>query len=203
MRDIIRLVVVLTLVCIVAAIALAKVYDFTKEPIAQQRRLARLRAVEAVLPEHDNQPDQDTVELHLDDEATKLVYLGLSQGQVNGFAFEIKNNEGYGGEIVAMLGVNPDGTIYGVEVVRHGETPGLGAKITTPEFISQFRGKSLSNTKFMLQKDGGDLDQVTGATISPRAIVKAIQEGLDFFNHYQQKILKNYQLEDIDHKDGG
>jgi electron transport complex protein RnfG len=203
MRDIIRLVVVLTLVCIVAAIALAKVYDFTKEPIAQQRRLARLRAVEAVLPEHDNQPDQDTVDLRLDDEAMQLVYLGLSQGQVRGFAFEVKNNEGYGGEIAAMLGVDPNGSIYGVEVVRHGETPGLGAKITTPEFISQFRGKSLSNTHFMLKKDGGDLDQVTGATISPRAIVKAIQEGLDFFEKYQQEILKHYKPQDIDHKDGG
>ncbi len=58
MRDIIRLIVVLTLVCVVAAVALAKVYEVTKEPIAEQRRLAKLKAVKAVLPEHENHPDQ-------------------------------------------------------------------------------------------------------------------------------------------------
>lgn len=191
MRDIIRLVVVLTLVCVVAAIALAKVYDFTKEPIATQRRLAKLRAVEAVLPEHENQPDQNTIEVDLGDGDIRTVYLGLSKESINGLAFEVTNSEGYGGEIVAMLGLDPNGTIFGVEIVRLAETPGLGAKIANPEFRSQFKGKSLTNTNFMLKKDGGDLDQVTGATISPRAIVKGIKEGLEFFEKHRGDILKN------------
>jgi len=191
MRDIIRLVVVLTLVCVVAAIALARVYDFTKEPIAMQRRLAKLRAVEAVLPEHENQPDQNTVDVGLGDGDTRTVYLGLSEERVNGLAFEVTNSEGYGGEIVAMLGLDPNGTIFGVEIVRLAETPGLGAKIANPEFRSQFKGKSLTNTNFMLKKDGGDLDQITGATISPRAIVKGIKEGLEFFEKHRGDILKN------------
>jgi len=196
MRDIVRLVVVLTLVCIVAAVALAKVYDFTKGPIAEQRRLARLKAVEAVLPEHENHPDQDIIEVDLRSGEKKMVYLGYSENKLNGLAFEIRNKEGYGGEIVAMLGMDPDGAIYGVEIVRHGETPGLGAKITNPEFRAQFKGKSLANTNFMLKKDGGDLDQVTGATISPRAIVKGIKEGLEFFKGHQNEILKGYMHKD-------
>ena len=89
-----------------------------------------------------------------------------------------------------MLGVLPDGAINGVEIVKHSETPGLGAKIVNPEFRLQFKGKSIENTRFMLKKDGGDIDQVTGATISPRAIVKAIKEGLAFFDVHSAEILK-------------
>jgi electron transport complex protein RnfG len=89
-----------------------------------------------------------------------------------------------------MLGLDPNGMIYGVEIVRHGETPGLGAKIATPQFRDQFKGRSLSNTEFKLKKDGGDLDQVTGATISPRAIVKAVREGMEFFREHRDEILE-------------
>lgn len=191
MREILRLIIVLTLICIVAAIALAKVYDFTKGPIAEQRRLAKLKAIEAVLPEHNNEPDKDTVEFDLGDIGEKrTIYLGAEEDRLTGLAFEVKSGEGYGGEIVAMLGIDPNGSVYGVEVIKLSETPGLGAKIVNPEFREQFKGKSLDNTKFMLKKDGGDIDQVTGATISPRAIVKAIKEGLEFFTAYRDEILK-------------
>lgn len=196
MRDIVRLIVVLTVVCIIAAVALARVYEFTKEPIAEQRRLARLKAVEAVLPEHENQPDQNTINVDLENGQRRMVYLGLSGDNISGLAFEIKNSEGYGGEIVAMLGLNPNGAIQGVEILRNGETPGLGAKIANPEFRSQFKGKSLANTNFMLKKDGGDIDQVTGATISPRAIVKAIKDGLEFYKEYKNEIIKGYSHKD-------
>ena len=148
----------------------------------------RLNLINAGL---ENQPDQNTVDVDLGEGDMRTVYLGLSEERVSGLAFEVTNSEGYGGEIVAMLGLDPNGTIYGVEIVRLSETPGLGAKIANPEFRGQFKGKSLSNTNFMLKKDGGDLDQVTGATISPRAIVKGIKEGLEFFQKYRGDILKN------------
>lgn len=189
MRDIIRLIVVLTLICVVAAISLAKVYDFTKGPIAEQRRLAKLRAVEAVLPEHENQPDKDIIEFDLEDGSKRIVYMGMSGEKLTGLAFEVVSKEGYGGEIVAMLGIDPDGAINGVELVRLSETPGLGAKIADPEFRGQFKGKSLKDTNFLLKKDGGDIDKVTGATISPRAIVKAIKGGLDFFDGHRVEIM--------------
>ncbi|MGA1795295.1 MAG: RnfABCDGE type electron transport complex subunit G [bacterium] len=195
MRDILRLIVVLTLVCVVAAIALAKVYDFTKEPIAEQRRLARLKAVEAVLPEHDNQPDENTVTVNLASGESRMVYLGFSGDGISGVAFEISNSEGYGGEIVAMLGLDPNGVIQGVEIVRHSETPGLGAKVTLPEFRSQFVGKSLVNATFAVKKDGGDFDQVTGATTSPRAIVKAIRQGLELFQAHRDEIIQGTSSE--------
>lgn len=190
MREVIRLIVVLTLICVVGAVALAKVYDFTKGPIAEQRRLAKLRAIDAVLPEHDNSPDQSTLEFATQGNEKKTVYLGLNNNTLTGVAFEVNNPEGYGGEIVAMLGLDLEGSISGVEIVKLAETPGLGAKITGLEFRSQFIGKRLQDTKFMLKKDGGDIDQVTGATISPRAIVKAIKEGLEFFDAHRTEILE-------------
>ncbi|MBN2373695.1 RnfABCDGE type electron transport complex subunit G [bacterium] len=191
MREIIRLVTVLTVLCVLAAMALARVYEFTKDPIVNQRRLAKLRAVEAVIPEHENQPDQDTVTIDIGEGNKRLVYRGTLEGQITGIAFEVSSSKGYGGEVVAMLGLDPNGLIYGIEIVRHSETPGLGAKITTPEFRSQFKGRSISNTKFMLKKDGGDIDQVTGATTSPRAIVKAIREGMEFFNDHKDTITED------------
>jgi len=191
MREIIRLVAVLTILCVLAAVALARVYEFTKDPIAQQRRLAKLKAVEAVIPEHDNQPDQDAVTIELGEGATRMVYRGISGERLTGLAFEVSSNEGYGGKIAAMLGLDPNGVIHGVEIVSHEETPGLGAKIATPQFRDQFKGRSLSDTVFKLKKDGGDLDQVTGATISPRAIVKAIREGMEFFKEHRNAIIAN------------
>jgi len=145
MKDILELVVVLTAICIVAGISLAKVYDITKEPIAEQRRIARMKAEETV-----------------------LIYKGLQNGEISGVSFEI-TNMGFGGELKIMMGLTSDGTIQGIEITKMSETPGLGAKILESGFKQQFQGKSLQNCRFKLKKDGGDLDQVTGATISPRA----------------------------------
>ena len=89
-----------------------------------------------------------------------------------------------------MLGVDPRGSILGVEILTHLETPGLGAKIVQKPFTQQFVGRNLENTKWAVRKDGGDLDQITGATISPRAVVKTVQEGLEIYRKNQGKILE-------------
>ena len=193
MRDILELVVVLTAICIVAGISLAKVYDITKEPIAEQRRIARMKAVNAVLPAHDNDPDQNKIKIPWEKEKGKeetiLIYKGLQNGQVSGLSFEMANM-GFGGELKIMMGLNPDGTIQAIEITKMAETPGLGAKILEPKFKQQFQGKSLQNCRFKLKKDGGDLDQVTGATISPRAVVDAIGKGLHFYKQNKNIIIQ-------------
>ena len=81
-------------------------------------------------------------------------------------------------------------TITGVQILNHTETPGLGAKITEEKFIHQFNSKNLSNTNWALKKDGGELDQITGATISPRAVVRAICLGLESFRDYRDEIAR-------------
>jgi len=207
MRDILELVVVLGIICVVAAFSLAKVYDITKDPIARQERLARLQTVNAVLPPHDNEPDRNTVQIPLDTandtkgkdadakadtkagKKTVLVYKALQGGQVTGVAFEMSAT-GYGGDIGVMMGLAPDGTVKGIEITSMSETPGLGAKVTTPSFKQQFQGKSLQNTRFNVKKDGGDFDQISGATISPRAVVKAVREGLEFYQKHKEAIIQ-------------
>ena len=193
MRDIVELVVVLTAICLISALGLAKVYDITKEPIALQKRIAKMQAVEAVLPPHDNEPDQHTVDITSQTAAGKedtvVVYRGMQDGRVTGLAFEMASM-GFGGPITLMLGLYTDGTIQGVEITDMTETPGLGARITEPDFKRQFQGKSLQANRIRLKKDGGDLDQITGASISPRAVVQAVRNGLEWYEKHSDQILR-------------
>lgn len=195
MKEILKLMLVLTTICFVAALALARVYELTREPIAYQKRLEVLRAIRAVLPDIDNEPDKDAVRLQLreatKDESREITFFrGRLDDKLTGVAFVVVSREGYGGTIEIMLGVDPQGSILGVEILTHLETPGLGAKIVQKPFTQQFVGRNLENTKWAVRKDGGDLDQITGATISPRAVVEAVQEGLEIYQKNQGKILE-------------
>ncbi len=183
--NISQLVIVLTAICALAALSLAGVYEMTKEPIAEQIRLARLRAIKAVLPVYDNQPDQETRSVVIGKDRRgkdKVVtfYKATREGQPVGIAFAMPE-KGFGGEISVMIGVTPGQAISGVEILLHKETPGLGAKIEEKTFRGQFIGKSLLTSKLALKRDGGELDQITGASISSRAVTKAIKKGLELY----------------------
>lgn len=196
MRDILRLVVVLTSICIASAIALAKIYDLTKGPIAHQKRLEVLRAIKTVLPAYDNEPDTDTVKLSMGigkkgEEEQRIFYRGRKDGRLIGVAFTVTSHEGYGGDIEVMVGIVPNGTIHGVEILSHLETPGLGAKIVEMKFKDRFKERNLSNTKWAVKKDAGDVDGITGATISSRALTKAIKEGLEFYRDHEASITRS------------
>ncbi len=101
---------------------------------------------------------------------------------------------GYAGPVVSMMGVDRDGTLLGVRVIKHTETPGLGDKIEPAKsnWIYEFEGKSLSDPpagKFAVKKDGGVFDQFAGATITPRAVVKSVKGGLEFFAREKSRLL--------------
>jgi electron transport complex protein RnfG len=177
----------------VAATSLALVYNYTKEPIAYQQRLKKLNAIRVVQPDFDNEPDKDLIDLAMGDENEKTnttrCYL-TKRGDVCTGAVFTSSAIGYGGTIEVLLGVAANGTITGVQILDHSETPGLGAKVTEENFLHQFKGKNLSSTKWALKKEGGGLDGITGATISPRAVVKAIYQGLVVFQGHRDKIIK-------------
>jgi electron transport complex protein RnfG len=193
MRELINLALVLAIICSAAATALAFVYNLTKEPIAYQQRLKKLAAIKAVQPDYDNEPDQDFIDIPAgnagqgDGPATRF-YITRQGGSCTGVVFSVTSS-GYGGPIEIMVGTTPEGTITGIQILNHTETPGLGAKITEERFLGQFGSKNFSNTNWALKKDGGEFDQITGATISPRAVVKAIHQGLKFFHDYKNQIL--------------
>lgn len=195
MKDILKLVVALTLITAGAGLILALVEDVTREPIAEQRRLATLRALQAVLPEFDNQPDSDTVALvtgvdKKGREVQRTFYRGRQEKSLAGIAFKVTAPDGYSGNIDIMVGIRPDGSVVGIEILTHAETPGLGDKIEFEPFKSQFRDKDLDNIDWRVKKDGGEFDQITGATISPRAVVTAVHAGLTFFREHRSDIIE-------------
>ena len=183
MKGIAKLVLVLALVCVAAALGLSVVEQMTREPIAQALRKELLDAVEAVLPAFDNAPDEDKVTIE-----EREYYVGTKDGIPVGAAFKVSSMEGYSGLITALVGVNPGGVVTGVSILIHTETPGLGAKITAPAFLAQFKDKELSTAQWLVKKDGGDFDQITGATVSPRALVAAIDSGLKAFMAEKAKV---------------
>lgn len=200
MKDIVRLAIVLTVIAAGAGLILSVVEAVTRAPIAEQRRLETLKALKAVLPPIDNAPDTDTVSLVTGKdkkgrEISRTFYRGRQAGELAGVAFKVVAPEGYGGNIEVMVGVAPDGTVSGIEILTHAETPGLGSKITEPWFKQQFAGKSLQGADWRVKKDGGDFDQITGATISPRAVVGAVRGGLEFYREHRQQIVETTRSE--------
>ena len=194
MNSTLRLVLVLTLITSGAGLILSLVESVTHEPIAEQRRLETLRALQAVLPPADNSPDGDTVLLvtgqdKRDRDVVRTFFRGRLGNELSGVAFQVVAPDGYSGNINVMVGVDPEGTVAGIEILSHSETPGLGDKIAQPTFKASFAGKNLGNADWRVKKDGGEFDQITGATISPRAVVGAVRKGLEFFRDHQFEIL--------------
>ena len=177
-----RLVITLTIICAVAAVLLSYVHDLTLKPIAAQKRLEKVRALKKVLPAYGNHPDKDTVKIQLKNGHAIEVNLAKKDGKIIAVAFRMVSHKGYGGDIELLMGVDMHGKITGVEILSMHETPGLGARILGESFKQQFKGKDLSTTKWAVKKDGGDIDQITGATISPRAVTGAIHRGLEIFS---------------------
>jgi len=127
------------------------------------------------------------------------VYQGTRDGVVTALAYTM-SSAGYGGTIVIIMAVNPDGKILGVRTLSHAETPGLGDKIEVEkdDWILDFSGLSLGSPppgRWAVKKDGGDFDQFSGATITPRAVVRAVKRGLDFFDLQKKKLLIPVKIE--------
>jgi len=195
MKEIARLAIVLTVIAAGAGLILSLVEAVTREPIAEQRRLQTLKALQAVLPPIDNSPDADTVSLVTGQDkkgrdVSRTFYRGRKEQELAGVAFKVVAPEGYSGNIEIMVGVTPEGKVSGIEILAHAETPGLGSKIAEGWFKEQFRGKALEDADWRVKKDGGDFDQITGATISPRAVVGAVRQGLEFYRQHQEQIIQ-------------
>lgn len=198
MNSMPRLILVLTLITVGAGLILSLVESATREPIAEQRRQETLRALKAVLPPVDNAPDEDTVELVIGQDkrgrdVIRTFFRGRQEGELRGVAFKVVAPDGYSGNIEIMVGIDPQGVVSGIEILTHAETPGLGDKITFPEYKQKFIGKSLDNSDWRVKKDGGEFDQITGATISPRAVVGAVRRGLEFFREHHAAIIAPVQ----------
>lgn len=158
----------------------------TKSEIAKRLDEDMRASIDMVLPRklYDNNLLSDTVTMGTGDDK-KLIYVARKNKVPVAVAYQVVTI-GYSGPIQIMLGINAKGEILGARVISHTETPGLGDKIDAKKsnWIFSFTHKSLDNTtmaQFQVKKDGGQFDQFSGATITPRAVVKGIREGLIFF----------------------
>jgi len=165
----------------------------TEADIRAAELLDLKQSLAIVLPgQYDNDITQDTLVLP-GPEGDVTVYRARHAGKVDAVVYRVTGH-GYAGAIVCVMGISREGKILGVRVLKHSETPGLGDKIepAKTKWIFAFDGKFLGEPaleKWAVKKDGGVFDQFAGATITPRAVVKAVKGGLEFFDKERAKLL--------------
>lgn len=191
-QSITRNAIGLALFAVITAGTIALTHAFTQERIQDQVRQAEAGALLEILPEdlHDNDLLQDTVNIGPSDKlglkTGAQAHIARQDGAVTGIILPAVAPNGYSGEIRMLVGIDDSGEILGVRVTQHRETPGLGDKVETKKsgWIYSFNGKSLESIpsdQWAVVKDGGQFDQFTGATITPRAVVSAVHGALQYF----------------------
>lgn len=175
-----NMVLSLTLIATGFALCLGIVHEVTAGPIAQTQLNKKINAISEVVPSFDNDPNSEMYTASTPEGDYDLEIYPAKQGdEIVGYAVKTLSMKGFSGEIDMMVGFKPDGEIYKISVLSHSETPGLGAKMNTPEFKDQFNSKNPSSYKLLVKKDGGDVDAITAATISSRAFSDAVQRAYD------------------------
>lgn len=174
-----NMVLTLLLLTLIFGVALAYVNQLTIGPKEQVRLKKKLEAMAEVLPAFDNDPLQEVVKVAVPDSKDTLEIYTAKQGEkVVGKAVTCFSDKGYSERINVIVGLNNENAIYGVKVLSQKETPGLGAKITSTKFKQQYIGKKAGAFNFDVKKDGGEIDAITGATISSRAFSGAVMQAL-------------------------
>jgi len=184
---------------LVGTTMLAYVYDITKTPIAESEAKARMALFRQIVPDgmHDNPLLEDVIEIAPDpllgNRTVSHVYRARLAGEPMAVILEAIAPDGYSGDIKLLVAIRVDGTISGVRVLAHKETPGLGdyIDITHSSWIKQFDGHSLSSRAaelWKVKKDGGQFDYMAGATITPRAVVKAVHKALEYFEIHRESL---------------
>ena len=195
-NKIIKDALALTLITLVAGVALGGVYEITKDPIAKQEAQAKAEAYEQVFT------DAAAFEaVEMDDTLTKTIRDQLDQegykaqsiqevmraedqsGETLGYAFTVVTSEGYGGDIQFSMGVQNDGTLNGISILSIGETAGLGMNADTPAFKDQFVGKQVEQLQYT--KNGAtqddEINAISGATVTTNAMTNGVNAGLCAF----------------------
>jgi len=196
----------LGLFAVVTTGVIAGTYLSTRGLVQDNIRAAEERALLEIIPRdhHDNSMLDDAVALG-DDALLGLreprnAYRAKQNGEVVAVILPATARDGYTGDIDLIIGVNRDGSVAGVRVLSHRETPGLGDQIDykKSQWVDGFIGRSLLNPKaekWTVKKDGGVFDQFTGATITPRAVTAAVKRSLEFYAQQQPMLLDEVKQE--------
>lgn len=176
------LIITLAAITFVGSLSLGFVFDWTQEPIAKAQMAKQLKAIEAVLDGYDNNPVAEKFKVATPNGKDSLEFFPATRnGKRIGTAVKTKSAKGYSGDIWLMVGFNEAGDVLRIQVLEHKETPGLGSKMSQPNFLNQYFGKNPGKNNLKVKKDGGEVDAITGATISSRAFSEAVQLAYDTF----------------------
>jgi len=187
-----RTAILLGLFAIIGTGLVALTFKYTEQPITESERKALLRSLHALIPpgSHDNDIFNDVLTVsnreYLGTDKAMRIFRARQQGRPVAVVIETVAPDGYSGNIFLLVAINQDGTLLGVRVGKHKETPGLGdvIEIERSDWVLGFTDKNLNNPGapgWRVKKDGGEFDQFTGATITPRAVVKAVYRTLLFY----------------------
>mgnify|MGYP002711808882 FL=1 len=190
MNKIVKNTLVLSLITVCAGFLLGTVYEVTKAPIAQSQETAKKETWQAVFSDVklDDFKAED-VDQKAADKAVKDMGVNATIDEVctagdTGYVITTTDKDGFGGNIQITVGIKKDGTINGVSILSISETAGLGMKATEPSFYNQYVNKQTD--KFVVSKDGGDgeqIDALSGATITSRAVTGAVNAALGYYQN--------------------
>lgn len=189
----------LGLFAVITGGTIAVTQALTADRIQQQAARAEAKALFEIIPEraHDNQLLRDTIQLPASDllatDGPLTAWVARRNGKATGLILPIVAPNGYSGDIRMLVGIDMTGTVLGVRVTSHKETPGLGDRIELKksDWIKSFNGRALGEPPlrdWAVKKNGGVFDQFTGATITPRAVVGAVKEALVYFRTNRELI---------------
>jgi electron transport complex protein RnfG len=182
---------------VLCVFAVAAVNEITKAEIEKQQLASKLNTLVEVMPELAGNTDilKDCVAVLdtqlLGKDAKQKIYRYRTEGQLKAYLIETTAPDGYSGAIEVLAAINPDSEVIGVRVLSHKETPGLGDKIELRKnpWVLSFNGQtviSAEDKSFAVKKDGGQFDQFAGATITPRAVVKAVKNAAVYIQQHPE-----------------
>lgn len=179
-----NMVLVLTGITIIAALALGSVYSLTKNPIAASKKAKQESAIKEVLPDYDRLDAEVLVSLE-GFETPFALYKAYKGDEFVGAAVQSISKNGFSGDIKVMVGFDAEGVIVNYSVLEQKETPGLGTKMADWFKIDKgnqdIRGKNIALNNLTVTKDGGEVDAITAATISSRAFLETIRYAYSAF----------------------
>jgi electron transport complex protein RnfG len=193
-HSVIRSGLFLGLIALLGTSLLAGVNAITHDRILEQEKNRVLQQLNAIVPVDlfNNDLLTDKIEIHNQSDFPQASPVPVYRARMNGkpvaVLMIVTASDGYNGDIRILVGIDHQGKVLGVRIVSHRETPGLGdpIELARSDWVLGFTGKSLGNPeseKWTVKRDGGEFDQFTGATISPRAVVKAVHNSLQYFEN--------------------
>lgn len=160
MNELVKMVLVLVLVTGISTVLLSFAHSLTQPLIARSRNSTMLPQIQEIFPGADSTENSDGV--------VQVYQDGKRIGKVS-----VAEAKGYRSTITVLVGLDEQGVVKGVSVLSQEETPGLGTRVAEPSFLDQFKSKPVE--KIALSSEGGEIDAVTGATISSRAVTQAVR----------------------------